>query len=732
MLEAAGFLYLKPYLSILNKQVYCAMSIRFVLLFIVTSITLNAQVTLSEFEKYPVFTTCEESTVADLPDCFNQTLIELLLNTIVIPAQVESEAYEGQMVLLFEVTKEGSFKLLYTDAVYESLKVAAQEAFATLPIVTPATYNAQPTYMQFSLPVLVPLSRNKIGKPQVGDSNTAFAKAQKEKSLINPMQLEYDRIKNQKFNESNEYISQLNIPFSHQVYSRFDQELNLVGTNSHTASKPFLYSTVDPYYNFEENIAAVTKPKSTWLGRKWANEHMVKIQGDNYWITLDPAADLQVGGETDDRKDDSFTYNNTRAVFIQGGLGKRLNFFAAVYESQGRFAQYYNDFIVSLRPDGGNPGIVPGRGIAKLGRGGDFDYPVAEGYVSYAPSTFFNLQLGHGKQFIGDGYRSLLLSDNASFFPFLKLNTTFWKFKYTNTWTSLRDVRPEVTADGAFRTKFMSNHYLSWNVSKKLNFGFFESVIWDDENGRGFDFNFLNPVIFYRAIEFSTGSRGGNALIGLTGKYKISDRANIYGQFVIDEFSGADFLGGNQSFKNKQGFQLGMKYYHAFGIKNLILQGEINQVRPYVYSNNEIELNYGHANQSLAHQWGANFREFIAIARYERERWYGTGKFILGTRGFEIGDINEVFFGGSIFGNDENRPSDDGIELFQGNRVNSLYADLEVGYLINPVTNLKVYVNPIYRDFNAATQDPEGAFDTNTLWVNVGFRTDLFNWYYDY
>ncbi len=365
--------------------------------------------------------------------------------------------------------------------------------------------------------------------------------------------------------------------------------------------------------------------------------------------------------------------------------------------------------------------MVPGRGIAKEGANGDLDYPVAEGYISYTPSKYFNIQLGHGKQFIGDGYRSLLLSDNASYFPYLKLNTTFWKFKYTNTWTSLRDVRPEVTADGAFRTKFMSNHYLSWNLSKKLNVGLFESVIWEDENGRGFDFNFLNPVIFYRAIEFSTGSRGGNALIGLTGKYKVNDRVNVYGQVVIDEFSASDVIGGNQSYKNKQGFQIGAKYYDAFGVKNLTLQGEYNQVRPYVYSNNEIQLNYGHANQSLAHQWGANFKELIGIARYERERWYGTAKLIVGARGVEIGDINEVYYGGSIYGNDENRPSDDGIAFFQGNKVNSLYADLELGYLINPATNLKVYANPIYRSVTADIQDAPNTFDTSTLMAQHRF-----------
>ncbi len=701
-------------------------------IFLFFSSLLSAQIVKSDFEKYPMFPECENVDVAALPNCFNNAVISFVVDNLKVPARVEEEGYKGKVVVLFEVTEEGSFQVINVDAIYDELKVAVEDVFADMPKVKPATYNAEPQYLQFSMPVLIPLARNKIGKLVNDDNDTEiFAKAEKENNT-NPMQAEYDRIQNQDFDRSRKYKSALNIPFSHQVYSRFDQALNLVGTNAHTASKPYLYSTVNPYYDFEKWQDSLSKNKTTWLGKKWNDEHMVRIQGEDYWITLDPAADLQLGFETDDRKKESFTYNNTRAVFIQGGIGEKINFFAAVYESQGRFAQYYNDLIFSLRPDGGNPGIVPGRGIAKAGNRGDFDYPVAEGYVSYAASKFFNLQLGHGKQFIGDGYRSLLVSDNPSYFPYLKLNTTFWKFKYTNTWTSLRDVRPEVTADGSFRTKFMSNHYLSWNVSKKLNVGLFESVIWENDNGRGFDVNYLNPIIFYRAIEFSTGSRGGNALIGLSGKYKFNDRFNAYGQIVIDEFSTGDVIKGTKSYKNKQGFQIGAKYYNAFGISNLTLQGEYNQVRPYVYSNNEIQLNYGHANQSLAHQWGANFKELIGIARYEHERWYGTAKLIVGTRGFETGNIDEIYYGGSIYGNDENRPSDNSIEFFQGNKVTSVYAEAELGYLINPATNLKAYLNPIYRNINAEIQDPSGAFDTKTLWFNVGFRTDLFNWYYDY
>ena len=124
------------------------------------------------------------------------------------------------------------------------------------------------------------------------------------------------------------------------------------------------------------------------------------------------------------------------------------------------------------------------------------------------------------KNFIGDSYRSLILSDVATPYPYFKINTTFWKIKYTNLWMWMQDVRKELTVDGAFKQKFMAIHYLSWNVSKKLNLGLFETVIWDNVNDRGFDVNYLNPLIFYTAIEFSTGTRAGNALLGLSLKYK--------------------------------------------------------------------------------------------------------------------------------------------------------------------------------------------------------------------
>ncbi len=693
--------------------------------FLSFTLSVFAQTPTTQYEIYPKFPECEGVDIQASEQCFTQTLQKFLLDNFEVPETVTQKNYKGNVNVLFEVTKEGDFKVLYVDGMYEELSAEARRVFEMLPKIEPATYNGAPTYVQFTVPIAIPLNKpvyDELGN--IIESKKDSNKKDLREELVN----EYDDLVNLPY-QNEEYTSNINIPLSHHNYSLFDPAMNRVGLNSHTAQKPYIYSEVNKYYDFAAQNASMSKTRNSWFGRKLLNEHMVTIKGKDYWITLDPGVDLQVGK---DFGADLNTYNNTRLVYTQGGIGSKISFFAVVYESQGRFADYFNRYSESIRAYS-YPAIIPGKGIAKGFKSDSYDYPVATGHISYTPSKYFNVQFGHGKTFLGDGYRSLLVSDNASAYPYFKLNTTFWKLKYTNTWMSLRDVREDVTDMGSYRTKYMANHYLSYNVTKRLNIGLFESVLWENDNDRGFDLNYLNPVIFYRAIEFSTGARGGNALIGLSAKYKVNDLVNVYGQFIIDEFSSLNVFSGNGSFANKTGYQVGLKYYDAFGLKNLLLQGEYNRVRPFTYSHNTVVLNYGHNNQSMAHTYGANFSEFIAIARYQRGRLYGDAKVIIAKRGFEFNTPEDSLnYGSNIYlSENDNRAYDLGNEIGQGNTTDFLHTELQLGYLINPATNLKIYGSVIFRDFNPKV-NTETVFKNETTWVNFGIRTDLFNWYYDF
>jgi len=699
----------------------------FFLILIVFSNYFSFSQNVETYEKPPVFPECESQPIDNLKTCFNNKLNQHIYENFKVPEIVSQDNYIGDIKILFEVDKEGEVNVIYVDATYEELKTETKRVFDALPNISPGTYNGRPIYFQYSLTVKIPL----VDPAMMTMTSETQLTEKKTLDLDETVSEEFDSINKTLVKYQNlEFSSQLNIPFTHSYYSRFDQQMNVVGTNSHTAAKPFLYDEVSKYYDFNAEKKALIKDSESWWGRKLWNEHLVQVQGKDYWFTIDPIFDLEVGKDTD--ADFSSTFNNTRGIYVQGGLGKHLSFSASVYESQGRFAQYYNQYAESLKAFGPDPAIIPGRGIAKRFKDDAYDYPVAEAYLSYSPAKFINLQLGHGKNFIGDGYRSLLQSDVMSPYPFFKLTTTFWKIKYTNTWMWLKDVRPEVTVDDAFLTKYMANHYLSWNVSKRLNIGLFESVIWTNSNDRGFDFNYINPLIFYRAIEFETGQGSGNAIVGASAKYKYNNKVNLYGQFILDEFSLNDIKGGNKSWKNKFGYQLGAKYFNAFRVENLMLQFEYNRVRPYTYSHNTIVLNYGHNNQPMAHLWGANFSEAIFIGRYNYKRWTADAKFIFGVRGFDFNDGTDDFsYGGNIYRDYNERPFDTGVKIGQGIKAKTFNAELQAGYIINPMSNLKLFTNISFRNFNpnAATAT---TYKSNTTWFNLGIRTDLFNWYYDF
>ena len=160
---------------------------------------------------------------------------------------------------------------------------------------------------------------------------------------------------------------------------------------------------------------------------------------------------------------------------------------------------------------------------------------------------------------------------------------------------------------------------------------------------------------------------------------------------------------------------------------------EYNHVRPYVYSHSNPLTNYGHNNQSVGHQWGGNFKEFIAIVRYHKGRYFADAKLTYGTRGLDFDTLEDGFnYGGNIYKSyDEKRPYDSGVEVGQGNKTTIVIADFQAGFLVNPASNLKLFGSFIYRNFDP-TKETLATFKETTSWFSLGIRADLFNWYFDY
>ena len=683
----------------------------------------SSKQSITSAERFPVFSNCENLESKTLENCFYKEVQDFIFQNFVVPENLVQNSFKGTVKVLFEVDETGVFKVIYVNALEDNLIKEAKRVFAKFPKIKPSTYNGNPTFSQYNINIEIPL----ISTEQQAAKAVVVAETKKTETK---QLTELDSMVYKKFNNP-QFESHLNIPFSHSYYAHFDGAMNQVGANNHTASKPYTYSEVSKYYNIAAENNKIKKDKSGWWGRKLWNENLVEVQGEDYWFVFNPIFDLRLGAASGNKQVNTFV--NTRGINFSGGLGSQLNFTTTIYESQGRFADYYNRYAESIKPAGGNPAIIPGIGIAKDFKTDAYDFPSAEANLTFTPAKFVDFQLGYGRNFIGDGYRSLFESDGASPLPYFKINTNFWKIKYTNTYMWLKDVRPEVTLERTYATKYMANHYLSLNISNRWNLGLFESVIWTDTNNRGFDMYFVNPIIFYRAVEFSSSARTGNAVLGLSSKYKWNNKVTLYGQFLLDEFSLGEVKNEKNSWKNKFAYQLGVKYFNAFKVDNLLLQLEYNHVRPYVYSHSDPITNYGHTNQSIGHPWGGNFQELLAIARYHKGRWYADAKITLGVKGFDFANSGaKSNYGGNIYRDYEvERYADSNVTVGQGNKTNIFIADLQAGYLVNPMTNLKLFGSFIYRNFNP-NQNTTTVFNESTTWFSLGIRSDVFNWYFDY
>ncbi|MGB0776737.1 MAG: gliding motility protein RemB [Flavobacteriaceae bacterium] len=518
--------------------------------------------------------------------------------------------------------------------------------------------------------------------------------------------------------------SNLRLTFTHEAYATYDFYLGQQ-ENSHTAVKPYTYQEVQSVYNLDKKMKSLEKDKQSWLGRKIWNEHLFVVKKKDYWFSGDFTVDLSLG--KDNSNDIDYTYNNTRIFRVQGGLGSNFSFYTAIYESQSRFTSYLNKWALdNMGADSG--GLIPGRGKASSYGENAYDYTVAEGYVSYTPSKFFNFQLGNGTNFIGDGYRSLLLSDVSSPYTYFKINTTFWKFRYTNIWMWMRDIRRVVQPEsGNYARKYVAAHYLSFNVTKNWNLGLYEGVISAGENGMNSEF--WNPLIFYTAIENMNGSDAGNAVIGLNTKWVPQEQWHLYGQFMFDEFRLSEIQAGNGWWANKYGFQAGIKHFNLFGVKNLFLQGEYNWTRPFTNTHDEIILNYGHYNQPISHLWGANFWEAIGIMRYNKDRFFVNTKLSIGEKGFDPSE--EISYGGDIYKSYNDRVNDYNNYVGQGNKALIINGDFQMGYIVNPILNLRLFTGLTYRNFEA---NPATYYFDNgqTIFFQIGLKSDLFNWNVDF
>ncbi|MVT44053.1 hypothetical protein GO495_25895 [Chitinophaga oryziterrae] len=480
--------------------------------------------------------------------------------------------------------------------------------------------------------------------------------------------------------------------------------------NYHSSQRDY---TVQPTFDLPQGD---TTRKQSWLYRKLFREHLLQVNEQDYTFYASILPDLLIGH---DNKNGS-TWLNTRGVIAGGTIGKNLSFRAEFYENQGKFPGYVDAY-------GRQTGIVPGQGEWKsYSNGKAFDFASSSALIDYKAGKYFDFQLGYDKNFIGDGYRSMLLSDAAFNYPFLKIIANIGHIQYTTMWAQFIDREyPEASYGTGYRKKWGVFNYLDWNISKKVSLGLFEAVIWQDSDSsgkRGFDASYINPIVFLRPVEFSVGSPD-NALMGINLKYAPSKNSTFYGQFILDEFVFKEIFSGNGWWANKFGGQAGFRSNNLFKVKNLNFLTEVNAARPYTYSQRTTLNNYGHYSQSLAHPMGANFVEWVNIADYRYKRWFLRGQITVAKYGLDSAGIN---YGKNIFESYNTRAENFGNHIGQGLKTNFLYLQGTIAFLLNPKYNLRIECSVTNR------QEKNSLAKNNEAIFQIGLRSSFRQLYYDF
>jgi hypothetical protein len=479
-------------------------------------------------------------------------------------------------------------------------------------------------------------------------------------------------------------------------------------------------SPVDQYNIYTANagnLEWVSGDRTAYASKKplWGRLYttpatLYEVNTNDFFLAVNPVFQYYVGKE---QNNDQHIFLNTRGLTVRGRIANKIGFSAYVTDNQERDPLYVQQWVTDRK-------AVAGQGFYKDFKTTGYDYFDARGSVTFNVAKYIDVAFGYDKNFIGNGYRSLFLSDFSNSTLFLKLNTRIWKFNLQNLFMELQNAE-RFGADILIPKKYAAMHHLDMAFTKWLNVGLFEGVVFGRPDH--FEFGYLNPVIFYRSIEQQNGSYD-NALAGLDVKANVAHKFQFYSQLLLDEFKLSEIKAGNGWWANKYAFQLGAKYIDAFQIKNLDLQVESNRVRPFTYSHRDSVANYTHYNQPLAHPLGANFQEFIGIARYQpAPKWMIQAKAIYYMQGRDTGNVS---FGSNIFlpSVPPYRTSDYGYTIGSGLKTKVGYASMLLSYEVKP--NLFLETNAVYRRQSAA------GVSASTYIIYAGIRWNMHRREFDF
>lgn len=526
------------------------------------------------------------------------------------------------------------------------------------------------------------------------------------------------------------FSQQLNLPLNQDFMLRYEAKLNSGDSLVyHSGCKPLIENQVIRYDDFQQEYKTrVTKhfawlfSDKNWIKRKSKWENLFQAKGDEFYFDVNPVFNFEYGRDLANDNSQKY-YKNTRGFIVNAHVTDKVSFSTTFYENQMYVPTYLRNYATSIGSSvyynnswRFEDAVMPGQGRVKPFKTKGYDFAYATGYVSYSPVRNINLQFGNGKLFVGEGYRSVLLSDNAFNYPYFRFTGNFFKGKiqYNTTFASLTNLRRlqyHTTPEAQYERKAATFTYVSASVSKKLQIGIFEGTVFrrteNNQQTKPVDPFMFNPLIGVNTVRGIFDQDNMNVLVGLNAKYLLGKKIYAYGQLAIDDPR-----------KNKYGWQLGAKWFDAFHAKDLFLQVELNQSSARTYAANDNRINYTQYNQPLAFTPGGGTFEAIAKAYYRSDDFFYEYQFNYQTyRYYETG----YQWGKDPFITDQFAVD----PIVKNSMAQVFYHDVKFGYVVNPLYNMQLLIGWFHRGIS----NIDNPYRTSYLYI--GFRTSLSNFYYD-
>ncbi len=220
-----------------------------------------------------------------------------------------------------------------------------------------------------------------------------------------------------------------------------------------------------------------------------------------------------------------------------------------------------------------------------------------EGYLT-ADFDIVKFKLGQDRINIGYGPIKAFIDDNSPKFNYIAFSISYKFFDFSFFHGKLLGDTSfsydSTTGEQNFvQEKYIGYHRIGFNISKDVNFGVGEFIIYGD---RTIDLSYLNPFSFYKSIEHQNRDRD-NSMLFFDFKNNSIKGLKLYASLLIDDITinkiGTGWWG------NQFLFNAGLYSSTLYNIIPLDLRFEYIRIEPYVFTHRFLRNNFTNFGYNL-------------------------------------------------------------------------------------------------------------------------------------